>query len=837
VPAQGGSVSFLIEIEAENANGSTGYTVKIEDATTSEVAHTFTVPASTTNRKLPTETFVPLSGEHVYRMRLAQTANANELKVFNLQIRVRCVLCTSVVFMRPFMHTNLPINQNDLVSGDSRFTIGGDTGYLEETNSGLFLKGAGDYATIDHWSLESVAGNTGTGVVHCYVALFNRDTGQKVVENDHTAQGSTTEFKTTDFLDSAANFADDSEFVIYSREQQISGFGTNSLILRAAIYVFVTEFSHARVYVPVDDSRIPLGPAELPALEQAVFEVTMRETSAGTLGWKMVTSSSPQQNVGESDVAGSPLDPSGSVKTLYRSGALTLVTGDSNYYDSAVKTGSGSIAEAGRFAVLDMAADIVTIALTADFFLPHRIGATVRPDEGTSSIAGVTCSMLDHKQRFTRLMADDRVLKNKTARLKGGFRNIDEADFVTFFTGKVEDIRLPGNEIPYLLLLHDPGALANRKLWIAASQANPVTVGPAHPMDIAVTALTDPDPTGVGIDEANVDIAAFEAIRDATPGVTMTFTITEPLDVKAFLEREIYRPMSAYPFTRGDGKLSIRRFDASHLSAVAGDLDKTNIIGTPKLDKNFGTLRNAVSYRIDWNADTADFETTLGPYTDQDSIDKYGEKPEVIESKGFRSGAATTAFIETSAAARLQRYKDGAELITCKAFLQKNLFEVGDIVRFSSDQIPNYRTHVRGVKNRLMEIVNREVLTRAAGRKDVEVHGYDNETYNPGSLVWAREAFLKAKIPYNLAHMDSQEVDAFPFYDVGLYHIDGDHTYEAARHDIRCAWQGLGAKGVMIVDDVGWHPGIRQAVEEFAASHPVRLMLLPTLKGMAILEK
>jgi predicted O-methyltransferase YrrM len=126
---------------------------------------------------------------------------------------------------------------------------------------------------------------------------------------------------------------------------------------------------------------------------------------------------------------------------------------------------------------------------------------------------------------------------------------------------------------------------------------------------------------------------------------------------------------------------------------------------------------------------------------------------------------------------------------------------------------------------------------RAGGRKDVEVHGYDNETYNPGCLAWAREAFMKAKIPYNVAHMDSQKVDLFPFYDVDLYHIDGDHTYEAARHDIRCAWQGLGAKGVMIVDDVGWHPGIRQAVEEFAASHPVRLMLLPTLKGMAILEK
>jgi hypothetical protein len=50
----------------------------------------------------------------------------------------------------------------------------------------------------------------------------------------------------------------------------------------------------------------------------------------------------------------------------------------------------------------------------------------------------------------------------------------------------------------------------------------------------------------------------------------------------------------------------------------------------------------------------------------------------------------------------------------------------------------------------------------------------------------------------------------------GLVHVDAAHGYELVRRDAAVWWDLLLPGGILIGDDFPW-PGVRRAVEEFAA--------------------
>lgn len=240
------NVQFWLRAECANSNTTTEYDIIVEDANTLAEIYRIPVPAST-----PEWTTIIANGglpislpAGLYRMRLEQTSGNNQLKVTHLFIDFDQSFPTKTRLQKKLIYGG-GISNQDLVLGESRFVIGGDSGYLLEDASPVFTKVLGNWDVAAQWTLESIAGNTGSlGVCHCFVALWNTTTDDIVAFNEHLEEFSGTDLKEAQIADDAVNFEDDSVYRVYSRASNATQ-ANNSLILGVRLYVRVTGINSA----------------------------------------------------------------------------------------------------------------------------------------------------------------------------------------------------------------------------------------------------------------------------------------------------------------------------------------------------------------------------------------------------------------------------------------------------------------------------------------------------------------------------------------------------------------------------------------------------------------
>lgn len=154
-----------------------------------------------------------------------------------------------------------------------------------------------------------------------------------------------------------------------------------------------------------------------------------------------------------------------------------------------------------------------------------------------------------------------------------------------------------------------------------------------------------------------------------------------------------------------------------------------------------------------------------------------------------------------------------------------------------------YRAFAEFVKPRVIaEIGVRFGYTlKALSVPSVEiVHGFDNESYIPGSLSVVAE-----HLPYaNLMQCNSQFLETLPIADVDVFHVDGDHTSMGAYHDLLLAYKAVREGGYILIDDVkGLYYqtrqdyDVRQAAEQFCAKFKLKKIFVPTYRGLFIIQK
>lgn len=101
------------------------------------------------------------------------------------------------------------------------------------------------------------------------------------------------------------------------------------------------------------------------------------------------------------------------------------------------------------------------------------------------------------------------------------------------------------------------------------------------------------------------------------------------------------------------------------------------------------------------------------------------------------------------------------------------------------------------------------------GHPDIEsITGVDVEGFIPNSNAIAsnnlRVAGYEGKL--KLHRLDSLTfVPGSSMFD--FIHVDGAHTYEAARHDMALSWRMLDPGGVMVVDDTTYHMEVKAACD------------------------
>jgi len=262
---------------------------------------------------------------------------------------------------------------------------------------------------------------------------------------------------------------------------------------------------------------------------------------------------------------------------------------------------------------------------------------------------------------------------------------------------------------------HSAGASVREVLYLTSD----------HPMDTLVGVYGNTDKTGLSIPIARIDFTTIIAVRSSIGDSYLTGWLIEARqNAKQWIEQEICKPLGLYPVTTGSGELSVVRFAAP--SGAVETIDHDSILagedGRPVLtwDANVESIINAIVFEHDHDIISGDFLAAT-EVLDQDSIDRHGRRSVTIQCKGLHLAlAGTSALIAAVATTIMNRYKDGAPLVTCRTFLKNCLIEAGDIVELTSDLLPDKATGVRGVTTELMEVVGAEILF-AQGQVDLKL--------------------------------------------------------------------------------------------------------------------
>ena len=120
----------------------------------------------------------------------------------------------------------------------------------------------------------------------------------------------------------------------------------------------------------------------------------------------------------------------------------------------------------------------------------------------------------------------------------------------------------------------------------------------------------------------------------------------------------------------------------------------------------------------------------------------------------------------------------------------------------------------------------------------------DNGTHGGGGgpwVWWAKQLLKKYAFNFKIHKLDSQKLEQIPkeFGTFDFIHIDGDHSYLGAYHDMEICWKALNSKGIMLIDDYDQMPKtVGNAVDDFIFNYRVSYEYQPCLRwGEVIIFK
>lgn len=104
---------------------------------------------------------------------------------------------------------------------------------------------------------------------------------------------------------------------------------------------------------------------------------------------------------------------------------------------------------------------------------------------------------------------------------------------------------------------------------------------------------------------------------------------------------------------------------------------------------------------------------------------------------------------------------------------------------------------------------------------------------------WAEKILNENGFIFELHWMDTQTIDHLPLFGVDLFHVDGDHTKDGVKHDLKLAYETLFDDGYILVDDVKYildvQNGVKEWVEEMGDK--IEWQYIESLRGEVLIRK
>ena len=226
-------------------------------------------------------------------------------------------------------------------------------------------------------------------------------------------------------------------------------------------------------------------------------------------------------------------------------------------------------------------------------------------------------------------------------------------------------------------------------------------------------------PDGMRMKPEEVDIDEHLRIRDFFfSGTQMRFFLKEDeIEGKAFLDTQIYKPLACYSLprkTQASVGYTVGPIPGSELVTLDSSAIKSpkDIMITRTTNRSFF---NEVVYKYD-DDPTSDGVKYLSGRIEISQTSKNRipgtTKTYVVESNGLRTDLNAVTIAQTNSTRILDRYKFGAELISCKTMLRDSAgIEIGDVIvgEFEELQVTDISQGNRQFKARLLEVQNKTI--------------------------------------------------------------------------------------------------------------------------------
>jgi hypothetical protein len=125
--------------------------------------------------------------------------------------------------------------------------------------------------------------------------------------------------------------------------------------------------------------------------------------------------------------------------------------------------------------------------------------------------------------------------------------------------------------------------------------------------------------------------------------------------------------------------------------------------------------------------------------------------------------------------------------------------------------------------------------------------GYDDQSGKDGGVKGDTFFYVKEmlgsyvpKSQVELYKCDTQSLSSLIRTDYDFIHIDGNHSYKGAYHDITISMLSCISGGYILVDDYTHIKSVRQAVDDFVKSNQKRIdstKFIPSYRGEFLIKK
>lgn len=223
---------------------------------------------------------------------------------------------------------------------------------------------------------------------------------------------------------------------------------------------------------------------------------------------------------------------------------------------------------------------------------------------------------------------------------------------------------------------------------------NVTTITNQNPLDILLRILQstgggtyDSYAEGLGVVDADLDIAGIEAIRDANfAGELFSFELFGIENALEFMEAEILKPCSLRFVPSSGNKLSLTVLDTSIFGAATKTLDADNIDHKSiQYEVNTESVKNTIIIEYGYDYATGKYSRTHSE-TDAESVTNYGAKdPFIIQSKGIPATSGGDAIATDRALRWLARLSTATPSISVSTFFNTSLALIGERVLLTYD--------------------------------------------------------------------------------------------------------------------------------------------------------